>query len=145
MRLTANRIAGIMRQNGYKLTPQRHAVLKVLAASEGHLIPDKIYQKARRDNPAIGRATIYRTLEILSKLKLVCRLHSGGCCSYMMRRPVDHHHHLICSGCGRVVDFSDCGLEELEKRLARESKFDISGHMLEFYGLCCDCQGADSA
>jgi Fur family ferric uptake transcriptional regulator len=143
MRLTANKIAGILRQNGYKLTPQRHIVLKVIAASHDHLMPEAIYEKARQQNLEIGRVTVYRTLDLLSKLKLVCRVHSAGeCRSYMMKRPTEHHHHLVCSGCGRVVDFADCGLAELEKRLERESKFDIEGHLLEFYGLCADCRSA---
>ena len=143
MRLTASRIAGILRGHGYKLTPQRCAVLKALASSNDHLTPEALYEKARLENHKIGRVTIYRTLDILSQLNLVCQVYaSGGCRSYMMRRPTEHHHHLVCSGCGRVVDFSGCGLAELEKRLARENKFDIEGHLLEFYGLCFDCRAA---
>jgi Fur family ferric uptake transcriptional regulator len=143
MRLTANKIASILRQHGYKLTPQRHALLKVIASSHDHLTPEAIYEKARLENQKIGRVTVYRTLDLLSKLKLVCRVHTGeGCRSYIMKRPTEHHHHLVCSGCGRVVDFADCGLAELEKRLARKSKFDIEGHLLEFYGLCFDCRTA---
>ena len=140
MKLTANKIAGIIRENGYKLTPQRHAVLKVIAASHDHLTPDAIYQKAHMENPDIGLVTVYRTLELLGELNLVCRFHApDGCRSYMMRRPVEHHHHLVCSRCGRVVDFTDCTLVDLEKRLAKETGFGISGHLLEFYGLCPDC------
>jgi Fur family ferric uptake transcriptional regulator len=140
MRLTANRIAGILRQHGHKLTPQRHLVLKVMAASHDHLTPEDIYEKSRLANPGIGRVTIYRTLDLLSKLGLVCRVHGkDGCRSYMMRRPPGHHHHLVCSNCGKVVDFTNCSLVELEKKLSQESGFDIKGHLLEFYGLCRSC------
>jgi Fe2+ or Zn2+ uptake regulation protein len=52
---------------------------------------------------------------------------------------MDHHHHLVCSGCGKVVDFAGCALTDLEQRLLEETRFDISGHLLEFYGLCPDC------
>ena len=143
MRLTANKIAGILRQYGYKLTPQRHAVLKVIASSHDHLTPEAIYEKARLQNPEIGRVTVYRTLDLLGKLKLVCRVYSaGGCRSYMMKRPTEHHHHLVCSGCGRVVDFVNCDLVALQTKLEYESKFDIEGHLLEFYGLCSDCRTA---
>ena len=143
MRLTANRIAGILRKHGYRLTPQRHAVLKVIAASTDHLTPEAIHEKAVLKNPDIGLVTVYRTLDLLGRLGLVCRVHTaGGCRSYMMRRPTEHHHHLVCSGCGLVVDFTDCALDDLEKRLSRETRFDINGHLLEFFGLCPDCRRA---
>ena len=143
MRLTANKIAGILREHGYKLTPQRHVVLKVIASSKDHLTPEAIYGKARLKNPDIGLVTVYRTLDLLSELNLVCRVHAPeGCRSYMMRRPTEHHHHLICSQCGRVVDFTDCTLADLEQKLSQETNFDINGHLLEFYGLCPDCRPA---
>ena len=141
MRLTANKIAGILREHGYKLTPQRHAILKVIATSSDHLTPEAIYEKARLINSNIGLATVYRTLDLLSKQHLVCRVHTpDGYRSYMMRRPTEHHHHLVCSQCGRVIDFTECSLADLEQRLSRETKFDINGHLLEFYGLCPDCR-----
>jgi len=143
MKLTANRIAGILRERGYKLTPQRHAVLEVIASSHDHLTAEAIHEKALRKSPDIGLVTVYRTLELLSGLNLVCRLHApDGGRSYMMRRPTGHHHHLVCSGCGRVVDFTGCYLAELEQRLSRETMFDINSHLLEFYGLCPDCRPA---
>jgi len=145
MKLTANRIAGILRANGHKLTPQRHAILKVIAATHDHLTPEAIFDKSRLIDPGIGLVTVYRTLEILNQLNLVCRVHvEGGCRSYMMRRPTEHHHHMICSGCGKVVDFTNCGLGEMEQRLSRESGFNIHGHLLEFYGLCGDCVGTSA-
>jgi Fur family ferric uptake transcriptional regulator len=140
MKLTANKIAGILREQGHKLTPQRHTVLKVMASNHDHLTPEVIYERSRLEDPGIGRATVYRTLDVLSKLNLVCRVHGeGGCRSYMMKRPTEHHHHLVCSGCGKVVDFTNCSLVEMEKKLSKESGFDIKGHLLEFYGLCRDC------
>jgi len=84
--------------------------------------------------------TVYRTLDILDELGLICQVHSvGGCRSYLMRRPSEHHHHLVCVECGRVDDFSDCDLSELAEKLARENGFEIEGHILEFSGRCADC------
>jgi Fur family ferric uptake transcriptional regulator len=141
MRLTANKIAGILREHGFKLTPQRHTILKVIAASNDHLTPETIYEKACLKSPGIGLVTVYRTLDLLGELNLVCRVHApGGCRSYMMRRPAEHHHHLICSRCSRVVDFTECTLTDMEQKLSRETRFDIQGHLLEFYGLCPDCR-----
>jgi Fur family transcriptional regulator, ferric uptake regulator len=143
MKLTANRIAGIIREHGHKLTPQRHAVLKVIAASHDHLTPEAIFEKVHLENPGVGLVTVYRTLDLLSELNLVCRFHTAdGCRSYMMRRPTEHHHHLVCSRCGRVVDFTACDLIDLEKTLSEQTGFIIDGHLLELSGLCPDCRPA---
>ena len=129
-----------LRQHGYKLTPQRRAVIKTLASCQGHLTPAAIYKKAHQDHPNIGLVTIYRTLEILTKLRLICELHAGGSCrSYTLSAPV-HHHHLICSNCGTVIDFSGYRLGKLKQKLSSETGFEIEDHLLEFIGLCQDCQ-----
>jgi Fur family ferric uptake transcriptional regulator len=141
MRLTEKKLTSVLRQRGYRLTPQRRAVLKVIALSSDHLTPAAMHERVRREHPGIGLVTIYRTLAVLAELRLICEVHAGGSCrSYLMRKPVGHHHHLICSRCGRVVDFSDCDLSGLERRLAQENGFKIEGHLLEFLGLCPACQ-----
>ena len=140
MKLTADKISGILRKHGHKLTPQRRLVLKVIESSPDHLTSEAIYEKSRLADPSIGLVTIYRTLELLNRLDLVCRVHAkDGCRSYVMRGSVGHHHHLVCSGCGKVVDFAGCSLVDTETRLSTESGFEIKGHLLEFYGLCGDC------
>jgi Fur family ferric uptake transcriptional regulator len=145
MRLTANKIAGILRQQGYRLTPQRHAVLKAIAGSHGHLTPAEIYERVRQEYPAIGLATVYRVINLLTELKLICRMSlNGDSQSYLMRRPLEHHHHLICSQCGRAVDFTECDLSRLENRLSRDTGYDIEGHLLEIYGRCPECSLAVS-
>ena len=141
MRLTEKKITSILRQRGYKLTPQRRVVLNVIASSQGHLTPAQIYDRVHQEYPDIGLVTIYRTLNILTELGLICEVHAGGNCrSYLIRRPPEHHHHLICSDCGRVIDFTDCNLGELEQRLSQETGFEIESHLLEFLGRCQDCQ-----
>jgi Fur family ferric uptake transcriptional regulator len=141
MRLTEKRLNSRLRQQGYRLTPQRRAVLKVIAESPDHLTPAAIYDRVRREYPAIGLVTVYRTLAVLADLGLICEVHAGGSCrSYLMRKPVGHHHHLICSECGVVVDFADCDLKRLEERLSRTTGFKVGGHLLEFLGLCPVCQ-----
>ena len=140
MTFTQNKIASILRQQGYKITPQRRAVLNIIALSHDHLTPAAIYEKVHEEHPGIGLVTIYRTLDILAELGLICEVHAGGNCrSYLMRRPSEHHHHLICSDCGAVVDFTDCDLSKLEQKLSRETSFEIDGHLLEFTGRCRDC------
>jgi len=144
MRLTDRKLATALRQHGYKLTPQRWAVIGTIASSKDHLTPAEIYEKVQKDHPGIGLVTVYRTLDILSRLELICELHAGGNCrSYTISTP-QHHHHLICSNCGKVVDFTGHGLNlgELEQRLSNESGFRIDDHLLEFVGLCQACQEA---
>jgi Fur family ferric uptake transcriptional regulator len=144
MRFTENRITSLLRQRGYKLTPQRRRVINAIALSHEHLTPAALYEKVHEQHPNVGRVTIYRTLEILSELGLICEVHADGSChSYLLRRPSEHHHHLICSDCGAVVDFDGCDLSELEQKLSRKTGFDINGHLLEFSGLCPSCRIAD--
>jgi Fur family ferric uptake transcriptional regulator len=141
MRLNERDIRAAIRKRGYKITPQRSAVIKAIAGTHEHLTPAEIHDKAQRDKPRIGLVTVYRTMEILAEVGLICELHSGGNCrSYLLRRPAVHHHHLICSECGQVVDFTDCDLSDLERRLSTETGFHMQSHLLEFLGRCPSCQ-----
>lgn len=140
MTATGNQVKSELRRHGYKITPQRCAVLEAVTSSHEHLTPAEIYDRVSREHPGIGLVTIYRTLDILTGLGLLCEMHLGGNYrSYLMRRPAVHHHHLICSDCGMVVDFTDCNLDELEERLSKETDFRINGHLLEFLGQCPAC------
>ena len=142
MRLTDREVVAALRQYGYKLTPQRRAVIQAITSSQDHLTPATIYKRVHEGYPNIGLVTVYRTLEILAELKLICELHAGGSCrSYTISTP-QHHHHLICSNCGIVIDFTSYDLSELEQSLSKESKFRIDGHLLELFGLCQTCQKA---
>lgn len=141
MVFTEKRITSILRQRGYKLTPQRRAVLDVIAHSQGHLTPAALYDRVHQQYPGIGLVTIYRTLRLLAQLGLICEVHAGGNCqSYLLRRPSEHHHHLICSGCGKVVDFADCDLAQVTGRISRKTGFEVDSHLVEFVGHCQDCR-----
>ncbi|MBI4285497.1 MAG: transcriptional repressor [Chloroflexi bacterium] len=139
--MTSEKLANIIRGRGYKLTPQRRAVLRVIARSRDHLTPGAIYERVRKEHPGIGLVTVYRMLELLADLNLTCRVHTeDGCRSYLMRRPSGHHHHIMCTSCGRVVDFTKCDLSELQQRVSEKSGFKIEGHLLQFNGLCQECR-----
>lgn len=140
MRFSEKKIAAILRRHGYKFTPQRWAVIQIIASRQDHLTPADLYEKVRLEHPNIGLVTIYRTLDILTKLGLICELHAGGSCHSYTTAASERHHHLICSNCGRVVDFGGYDLGKLEQRLSRETGFDIEGQLLEFTGLCQACQ-----
>ena len=143
--ITEKKATSLLKQGGYKLTPQRRAVLKIIAASQNHLNPAEIYDRVKQEYPRIGIVTVYRTLEILARLGLICEVHaSGSSRSYLMRRPAQHHHHLICSTCGVVVDFTECELDGLKERLSQKTGFEVEEHLLEIFGQCQDCQKASS-
>ena len=140
MRLTERKVAATLRQHGYKLTKQRRVVIQIITSTQDHLTPTTIYDKVHQDHPNIGFVTIYRTLEILAKLGLICELHAGDSCRSYTISAVGHHHHLICSNCGTVVDCPGFELGEVEQNLSRETGFRVDGHLLEFVGLCQTCQ-----
>jgi len=140
MRLTERKVVAILRQHGYKLTPQRRVVIQAIVSNHEHLTPADIYEKVHRDQPNMGLTTIYRTLEILTGLKLICELHVGDSCRSYTTNALGHHHHLICSNCGKVVDSRRCELAEAQQSLAKRTGFRVDGHLLEFIGLCPACQ-----
>jgi Fur family ferric uptake transcriptional regulator len=141
MQLTENKIKSILRKNHLKLTPQRLAILKIIYQSRDHLTPADIYQRASAEYPGIGLVTTYRTIELLESLNLLCKVYSQeNCQNYLLRRPVEHHHHLVCSVCGTVRDFTDCNLEDIEQKLSMETGFTVNGHLLEFQGICPNCK-----
>jgi len=136
------KLTSALRQHGYKLTRQRRAILKVISTSCSHLTPAKIYEQAAREDSSIGLVTVYRTIDILASLGFICKIHTDGSSqSFLVRKPEahQHHHHLVCSSCGNVVDFTDCNLDELQRDLSRKTGFDIESHFLEFHGRCPDC------
>ena len=142
MRPTEKKVASVLSRRGYKLTPQRRAVLNVIVNRLEHLTPSEVYERVHRDHPSVGLVTVYRTLEVLSELGLLSQVHRVGSARSYTLTPLGHHHHLICSLCGVVADFTDCGLEELEQRLSQDTRFKIEGHLLQFVGRCRDCQQA---
>ena len=138
--MTDKVIAEELRQKGFKLTRQRRAIIGVITGSHEHLTPARIFEKLKKRGGSIGLVTVYRTLEILERNGMLCELHIGDTCRSYLKRPGGHHHHLVCHDCGKVVDFTDCELDRVERRLVRETGFMINRHLLEFMGLCRSCQ-----
>jgi len=138
--LTRN-LTSLLRQEGYKLTPQRRAIINAIAKSSSHVTPAELYERAHSEHPGVGLVTVYRTLKMLSALGLICEMHNeGNSHSYLLRKPAEHHHHLVCSGCGFVVDFANCILNDLEQQLVDSTGFVMEDHLLEFHGRCPACQ-----
>jgi Fe2+ or Zn2+ uptake regulation protein len=128
-----------LRSAGYKITPPRLAVLEVIEQEGEHLNPHEILAHAKAIHPALGRATVYRTLELLTQLGIVRPIYVGEQGPTYIRADGDHHH-LVCSQCGRIVDFDDCMAGAMTQELTERFGFRITSHLLEFYGLCGKCQ-----
>ncbi|MEO6398650.1 MAG: Fur family transcriptional regulator [Tepidiformaceae bacterium] len=123
---------------GHRATGSRRAVLEAISRRGSTFTVEEICEAA----PEVGRATVFRTMKLLQDLDLVCRLPlgDGGVRYEVSRSP--HHHHLICSRCGAVTEFSDPELDALIVANARREAFRLDGHSLELYGLCADCWSA---
>jgi len=128
-----------VREAGYKLTPPRLAVLQVIEQDGDHLNPAEIFQRAQAIQPGVGLATVYRALELFTELGIVRPITVGdGPPTYI--RAEGGHHHLVCSSCGTVIEFDECGSANLAAELAARYNFQIQSHLLEFYGLCTNCR-----
>ena len=132
----------LFHNRGLKLTRSRQAVLEVLTSTSGHLKVAEVHRRARRLDPGIGLASVYRTLDLLARLQLVKPLHTEHRHRHYVRANGQHGHHLVCTGCGLAVEFADCQLERLMQTLARRTRFRIDGHFMEFFGRCAKCRNA---
>jgi Fur family transcriptional regulator, ferric uptake regulator len=129
-----------LERHGVRATRQRIAVLRALAAEPNDATAQEIYAWLAQRGEAIGLATVYRTLALLSGNGVVDALaHRPGELCYRLCGE-GHHHHLVCGECHRVVELDDCDLDEWLKRLAVEHKFAISAHTVEVTGICADCR-----
>jgi Fur family transcriptional regulator, ferric uptake regulator len=126
--------------NGHKVTPQRVMIIKTVFDSAELLTPADLYKKVKQSDPGVGEVTVYRTLNILEQMGLVCVVHTEENTHSYIGCPSEHHDHLVCSVCGKVVNFTHCNLELLEQRLAAETGFYINDHRLDFYGRCEKCR-----
>jgi Fur family ferric uptake transcriptional regulator len=137
--LASKQIISQLRKAGYKITPPRLAVLQVIEQDGEHLNPAAIFSRARLIHPGVGRATVYRTLELLTQLQVIRPIYVGEHGPTYIRAEGGHHH-LVCSACGAVVDFEQCIADQMVHELTERFGFAIKSHLLEFYGLCKHCQ-----
>lgn len=127
---------------GHRQGRGRLAVIDLLAAQACALTALEIEAELRRGEDRVGLATVYRTLELLAELKLVGRLDTGqGIARYEPLLPGgEHHHHLVCDRCGKVIPFDDADLEATMERLARKVRFEVAEHDVVLHGACGSCR-----
>lgn len=127
-----------LKEAGYKITAARLAVLQVIENQLGHLNPAQVLAEAKAVNPKIGRATVYRALELFTTLGIVRPISSSnGAPLYILAE--GGHHHLVCNSCHIMIDFDECVAEPLLQQLAEQNGFQVQSHLLEIYGLCAAC------
>ncbi len=126
---------------GHRVTPSRRAVIAAILQQTDHFAVDDLLQRCR----GAGRATVFRTIRLLTDLGVVCRvLLEDGSLHYRVSERSQHHHHLVCTGCGIVQDLDQCSVSDLVRDLSQSSGFDIDGHWLELYGRCASCRVAQA-
>lgn len=135
---------------GYRLTVPREVIFTVLSKTSKHLSAEEIYIEVHKTYPAIGLTTIYRTLELLVEMGFILKFDFGDKrARYELAEGLQgkqHHHHLLCTDCGKIIDYTDFAKEEkellgqTEKGLSEKFNFKITNHLIQFYGLCSKCQ-----
>ncbi len=138
-----------LRSQVARWTVPREAILKVLLQTSKHMSAKEIYATLHKIYPGIGLTTVYRTLDLLSRVGVISKLSVGNGHTryeYKSDEKKEHHHHLICNRCGKIIDYSDFLEEELElvrkteENLAKKYNFTVQDHNIEFYGLCSKCK-----
>lgn len=122
-----------------KLTRQREHILNAFLKTE-HVTAEQMYHQLAKKDAHIGLATIYRTLNLFCDAGLAQARHFGTQTQFDNVWQKGHHDHLICTSCGKIVEFENCEIEELQQEVARKNGFSIQTHRLELYGLCSACR-----
>ncbi len=128
-----------LHERGFRVTPQRLAILKILQDAGGHLLPVEVYRRAQEVLPGVTEATVYRTLSFLAEEKLALVAHVGGG-QLVYEGTCDAHHHLICRRCGGEVEVADELLQGVFNRLQQDTGFLLDSTHVTFFGLCPVCR-----
>ena len=137
---TKGKFKDFLLTQGLKSTNQRELILEEFLRAGAHLSTEDLYLRLRKKNPRIGYATVHRTLKLFAQCGIAEQRHFGdGQARYEASDHDEHHDHLICISCGKIVEFEDSRIEELQIEVAGEHGFSIERHRLELYGYCLNC------
>jgi Fe2+ or Zn2+ uptake regulation protein len=134
-------IIGKLAQEGHRLTTPRQAIIKMVAPRHDHFSAQELWEEVRANYSGIGRATVFRTLDLLTELGVLNRIHTGDGCHRYTVCEMTHHHHMMCVACGTVIPLEASGIENQIRRMADEAGFDLLTHHLELVGRCASCRG----
>jgi Fur family ferric uptake transcriptional regulator len=135
------RLDDYMNRHGLRSTAQRRLVTEIFFQSSEHLSIEDLLREVRRKDSRVGYATVYRTLKLLKESGLANERHFGdGVSRYEVAHADTHHDHLICTECGKIVEFENDRIEQLQDDLAAQHGFVLTRHKHELYGVCADCR-----
>lgn len=137
-------IKKIIRELNLKVTNQRLAILETLVQGRRHFTAQEVFEIVVKKFPEIGFATVYRFLKVLSEQKYVTEVRMGGLPARYEMAPTRHHDHMSCTHCGKIVEFENYEIETLQEKVAEKLGFQLTGHVLELYGVCPSCQAKDT-
>jgi Fur family ferric uptake transcriptional regulator len=133
-------ITGRLREKGYRLTPQREMILAAIENSRDHISAEEIYAQVVAKYPHVNISTVYRTLDLLNKLGMVYEIDLGEGRIRYHAEGSGHHHHLVCQGCGKVIDIDEATLSSLKDILYRDYDFHADLRHVGIFGLCAGCR-----
>jgi Fur family ferric uptake transcriptional regulator len=129
-----------LRDQGYRLTPQRDIILTAIRDAQGHFTAEQIYQQVHAQSPVVNRATVYRTLELLSQIGIIAEIDLGGACREYELCGDEPHHHLVCQRCEMTLTIPHDLVQPLVEVLRDELGFQADLDHLSVFGLCAQCQ-----
>lgn len=142
--MTGEEIVGLLTEKGFRRTRSRRVLADMIAAKQGrHFSAAELEHELAAAAPDVGRATLFRMLATLEQQGVLGQVHleSGEHGYIVCGDPRAHHHHAVCTKCGVVVPVGACGVDARIKAAERETSFQLTGHRLEYFGVCPSCQG----
>jgi Fur family ferric uptake transcriptional regulator len=137
-------LARFLEKHSYKHTKQRDVILEAFLDCSGHITSDELYSSLRSSNPNIGYTTVYRTLKLLCEAGIAQERHfDDGVARY--ERTQAHHDHLVCTHCGKIVEFESEIIELTQEKIALQYGFRLERHRHELYGACTECQADEKS
>lgn len=137
--LTQMDLKRIIRDMGLKVTQQRLTILAALSTGRAHVTAQEVYEQVNITCSDIGFATVYRFLRKLTESGFVTEVRMGGLPARYELTPYRHHDHITCTACGKIVEFENHDIEKLQMQEATKNGFQMTGHVLELYGICSQC------
>lgn len=128
-----------LKANNLKNTSQRKLLFDAIMAIRDHLTIDDLLERVQQKDPRIGYATVYRMLKLMVDAGILSEHHFDNKARYEIKHDREHHDHLICTNCGRIVEFANSQIEKLQDKVAEDNGFILQSHKHELYGLCFYC------
>jgi len=125
---------------GMRVTSQRALILEIIRRGRGHLDADEVYRRARQKQPRLSLSTVYRTLQAFKKLGLIEEVHFDEAHHHYEVKPPSGHHHLVCLGCGKVIEFEYSLSDYVKKKVTGAKDFDIVNTEVYMTGYCPQCR-----